>query len=88
MATTLYVLVTEDGLDQICETEQTAMQERKDLKAMCNNVRMFVITHDSIANQTWLAAYDIESVLANGKPFGRKGMKRLEDDYNVTVKLK
>lgn len=83
---TLYVLITEIGVDTVCETKQTANKERKYLKAMCSNVRCFVIEHTE--NDTcWDAVNYIQETLEAGKPFGRKGMRRLNELLGVTIRL-
>jgi hypothetical protein len=40
-----------------------------------------------ISGENEQAAYDDVAILREGKPFGRKGMKRLNEEYGVTVEF-
>ena len=46
MPTTAYLIIADGSLDQICETKADADREKRDLKAMGCNVRVYSCAWD------------------------------------------
>lgn len=76
----IYAVIANHEFDGVVSGVVNVMRHMQDLVNMeCENVQAFRITS---TNEGWahMAADDIETMMRL-KPFGRKGMKRIEEDY-------
>lgn len=84
--TTLYLHVTENGLDVINEGDEAAFKHHAYLKTQCDRVRMFVVTGEKAG--AWKTADYFADRLAAYRPVGRKAMTHCADAFGVTIQLR
>lgn len=81
----IYGLFANNELDQVCYSEQDARREAKDLVIMeCEDVRIYKLTGPQ--SETCLDDMN-ENYFRMMKPFGRKGMTKMAEKYNVEITI-
>jgi hypothetical protein len=79
-----YIILVDNQFDGIEHSMKSAINQMLDLQDMsCGRITAIVVTAKLPTPQALVheAADEIESLFTAGKPFGRKGMKRIEEAY-------